>query len=112
VARQLGQPRINLIEVRRHGGYWATGAGVRVMEASQEGERMQLGVRPEDLLPQGGLDSARVRVVEDTGPAQILLADWGGCPVHLLVAKGSRFAPGAEIFPLVKPGQAILWPGD
>ncbi|MSR81402.1 MAG: ABC transporter ATP-binding protein [Candidatus Latescibacteria bacterium] len=113
VARQLGQPRINLLEVRRQGGYWVGGQGVRVLEAGQEGECMQLGVRPEDLIPEGGLDPARVRVVEDTGPAQILLADWGGCPVHLLVAKGAHFAPGDQIFPRVKQGQAVLWPcGD
>ncbi|MBI2503724.1 MAG: ABC transporter ATP-binding protein [Candidatus Latescibacteria bacterium] len=113
VARQLGQPRINLLQVRWQGGHWVAGQGVRVLEAGQEGERMQLGVRPEDLAPEGGLDPARVQVVEDTGPAQILLIDWGGCPVHLLVAKDFHFAPGDQIFPRVKPGQAVLWPcGD
>ncbi len=110
VARQLGQPRINLLQVRSVAGYWVAGEGVRVMEASQGDGQMQLGVRPEDLLPEGGLDPARVRVVEDTGPAQILLADWGGCPVHLLVGQGRPFAPGDQIYPQVRPGQAALWP--
>jgi multiple sugar transport system ATP-binding protein len=112
VARQLGQPRINLLEVRRQEGYWVAGQGVRVLEATGEGTRMQLGVRPEDLLPEGGLDPARVRVVEDTGPAQILLADWGGCPVHLLVGQGRRFAPGDLIHPQVRPDRAVWWPGS
>ena len=113
VARQLGQPQINLLQVRQERGYWVAGQGVRVLEVGQEGAVMQLGVRPEDLVPEGGLDPARVRVVEDTGPAKILLVDWGGCPVHLLVAKGRHFAPGDQIFPSVKQGQAVLWPcGD
>jgi len=110
VARQLGQPRINLIEVRAEAGYWVAGEGVRVLEAGTGEKRMLLGVRPEDLLPSGGPDPARVRVVEDTGPVQILLADWGGCPVHLLVGHERRYAPGDQLFPRVRPGGVLLWP--
>ncbi len=109
-ARQLGQPRINLLEVRREGEHWVAGKGVRVMRAAEGDGEMLLGARPEDIAPVGGLDPGRVRVVEDTGPAQILLVDWGGCQVHLLVEKGRVFRPGEEIFPLVK--RAVLWERD
>lgn len=110
VARQMGQPKINLLEVRRAGEHWLAGTGVRVMKAEEGAERMLLGVRPEDIAPMGGLDPATVRVVEDTGPVQILLIDWGGCQVHLLAEKGQSFRPGEAVFPRV--GRAVLWERD
>lgn len=110
VARQLGQPRINLLPAWAEAGYWRAGDGVRVLPSGDQAGRCLLGVRPEDLLPEGGPDPARVRVVEDTGPAQILLAAWGGLEVHLLVEQGRRFAPGELIFPRARAERVVVWP--
>jgi len=109
VARQLGQPAINILEVRKADGYWVTGSGAQVMPAGEGEEEMLLGVRPEDIFPEGGSAPARVRVVEDTGPAWILLAEWAGTEVHLVTDKGGSFHPGDEIFPQINPERAVLW---
>ena len=79
------------------------------MPATQGSEEMLLGVRPEDIAPVGGAQPGKVRVVEDTGPAWILLVDWSGQDIHLLAAKGQSFRPGDEVFPLVDPERAVLW---
>ena len=108
VARQLGQPAINLIEVKAVEGHWLTAAGVPVGPAGGQGQGL-LGVRPEDISPEGGPLAARIRLVEDTGPQWILLVDWGGIALHLLVGKGRPFAPGDEIWPCIDQVKAVVW---
>jgi ABC-type sugar transport system ATPase subunit len=109
VAQQLGQPAINLFEVRHVQGYWVTATGVRVMPAGRGGGERLIGVRPEDIASEGGTQAGRVRVVEDTGPNWILLVDWGGCDIHLRVDKDHRFRPGDPIFPRVNAARAVVW---
>lgn len=110
VARQIGQPAINVLEVSKKDGHWVTGRGVRVMPAGEDGEgEMLLGVRPEEVAPQGGREPGKVRVVEETGPVRILLVEWAGTEIHLVVERGSRLRPGDEIFPQVNPQRAVLW---
>ena len=109
VARQLGQPPINLLRVRREEGYWVAAPGLRVMPATGDEQEMLVGVRPEHIAPTGGARAGLVRVVEDTGAASILLVNWAGHPLHLLVNKGQSFRPGDEVFPLVDPDRAVLW---
>ena len=109
VARQLGQPPINVLSVRRKDGYWVTAAGARVMPAVGTGAVKVLGIRPEHIDPAGGAQAGRVRVVEDTGAALILLVDWAGQALHLLVDKEHPFRPGDDVFPRVDPDRAVLW---
>jgi multiple sugar transport system ATP-binding protein len=109
VARQLGQPAINVWKVRRVDGYWTTEQGIQVMPAMEGPPEMLLGVRPEDIAPVGGRQPGQVRVVEDTGPATILLVDWSGKEIHLLVEKGLSFRPGDQIWPRIDPARAVLW---
>jgi multiple sugar transport system ATP-binding protein len=111
VARQLGQPAINVFAVRHKDGHWVTRGGVPLMAAEGGSEEMLLGVRPEDIAPQGGQVPGKVRVVEDTGPAWIVLVEWAGQGVHLLAEKGRRFRPGEEIYPKINAGRAVLWEG-
>ena len=112
VARQLGQPAINLLKVHRAEGHWVTDRDVEVMPAKAGKEEMLLGVRPEDIAPVGGKQAGRIRVVEDTGPARILLVDWAGHPIHLLVDKGTSWRPGDEVFPQIDAERAMLWPRE
>lgn len=109
VARQLGQPAINLLKVHRAEDYWVTDLGVQVMPAKAGKTEMLLGVRPEDIAPVGGKQAGRIRVVEDTGPGRILLVDWAGHPIHLLVDKGISWHPGDEVFPQIDAERAMLW---
>src|SRR5207247_1867148 len=56
VAKQLGQPAINLFEnLETH---------------------FAIGVRPEDISPTGGDVEAVIKVVEDMGPTFVLLVEW------------------------------------
>ena len=112
VARQLGQPAINLLEVRRQNGAWVVAEDVQVMAATEGEGSMLLGVRPEDIAPLGGQSAGKIRVAEDMGATWILLVDWAGTEIHIAVEKGQTWRPGDEIYPLVNPRRAILWETD
>jgi multiple sugar transport system ATP-binding protein len=90
VARQLGQPAINLFEQLESGAI--------------------LGVRPEDIAPTGGERQASVLVVEDMGPTFVLLVEWLGQQVRIVCSKESTYIPGQKIFPTFNPRCAIRWP--
>ena len=135
VARQLGQPAINLLRVRRDGRRWVSGDGTPLMPAESTGpaERL-LGIRPEDLsidlsidLPIDlSIDASRaggaaagaspgpavVRVVEYTGPTTTLLCDWAGARVHILIPRRGAFQPGDRIHPRVDAARAVLFDAD
>ena len=112
VARQLGQPAINILAVRWQNGTWVSDAGVAIMPAVQGEAAMLLGVRPEDIAPLGGRRAGTIQVVEDTGPTWILLVDWAGVQIHIVTAKDRTWRPGDEIYPLVDARRAILWRAD
>jgi multiple sugar transport system ATP-binding protein len=94
VARQLGQPPINLISLPEHSGHL-------------------VGVRPEDIALTDGKYEGRVLVVEDAGPVSILLVEWSGFEIHMLVER-SRLTPrvGDAIFPSIRTDRIILWPRE
>jgi multiple sugar transport system ATP-binding protein len=111
VARQLGQPAINLFNVTRSNGFWMSESGVPVAPAKDgQDKAMILGVRPEDIEPTGGKHAGEVRVVEDMGPTKILLVSWAGCDVHVVTPPTVKLHPGDKIFPRVDPAQVVLWP--
>lgn len=110
VARQLGQPAINVIEVERVAGAWVGATGVGLLLATEGAGEMLLGVRPEDIAPEGGEVAGVVRVVEDAGAVWILLVDWAGDAIHIIAPKGRDFVPGGKIHPLINPQRAVLWP--
>ena len=109
VARQLGRPPINILEVREVEGYWVAAEGTRVVAADGKKGGMLLGIRPEDIALAGGEVPGLVRVVEDAGHHWILLVEWAGCQVHVLAAKDRSWRPGDTVLPLVEPGRVVLW---
>jgi multiple sugar transport system ATP-binding protein len=112
VARQLGQPAINLLAVRRQRGMHVTGDGVVTVPA-RDGDAAAgtLGIRPEDIEPFGGPAKGKVVVVEDLGAERTLLVRMGSQEIHILVGRGRDFRPGDEVAPSMNPERAILWPG-
>jgi multiple sugar transport system ATP-binding protein len=112
VARQLGQPAINLVPVRREGGHWRAADGTPLMraETAGPGDRL-LGVRPEHIAVLGGagLSAAVVRVVEYTGPTTTLLVDWLGAPLHIVVPRRADVRPGDRVYPRIDPSRAVLF---
>ena len=110
VARQLGQPAINILRVQRRGAAWVGETGEVVMSARPGTGEMLLGVRPEDVSPVGGQGSGVVRAVEDAGAAWILWVDWAGASIHIIASKERRFAPGETVYPRIDAARALLWP--
>ena len=112
VARQLGQPGINILEVRRMDQAWVGATGVELVPAL-EGEGLKLlGIRPEDIAPEGGEVAGVVRVVEDAGVVWILLVDWAGTSVHIMASKDKVYVPGEKIYPHIDPQRVLLWADD
>lgn len=113
VARQLGFPTINLIDAVANGGRWTSAAtGDTISEAADPQETAALlGVRPENVATSGGPTPGTVRVVEDVGPVRILLADWAGTAIHIVVDRSTRHRPGDVIHPLIAPNRLLVWPG-
>ncbi|MFC1452835.1 hypothetical protein ACFLSJ_05765 [Verrucomicrobiota bacterium] len=110
VALQLGRPPVNLFTVRSIDGFWVTEQGLPLMEAEGEaGGEAVAGVRPEDIRAAGGDRPAKVRVVEETGAARILLIGWAGQDVHILSGRDARVKAGDTVFPSVDADRVVLW---
>jgi ABC-type sugar transport system ATPase subunit len=74
-----------------------------------ERERALLGVRAEHVAPSGGPAPARVEVVENTGPAQLLLARFAGTRIHVLVPRALALRPGDTLHPRLDPERVVCW---
>ena len=110
VARQLGQPAINVFSVCARSGHWHVGnKGVLVESTAEDGVYTSVGVRPEYIEPRGGGEDAEVRVVEDAGPTWVLRVDWLGQEVRLIAGKEESYRPGQRIQPRVDSGRVIVW---
>lgn len=113
VARQLGTPPMNAIPARRAGGFWVAEDGTQLCVAAVgAGERALLGVRPEHVELDGGTGTATVEVVEDLGPARVVLMRWAGCEVHALVARGHAARAGDRLRPRIDPERVVVWNAD
>lgn len=111
VARQLGSPAINLFEARWSEGWWRTADGLPLAPAGSPARASAtLGIRPEHVAPDGGPVAARVEVVEDTGPARVLLLALGGTQVHVLVPRHFAARVGDELRPRIDPQRLLVWP--
>ena len=115
VARQVGQPRINIIPVTEQNGMYLTTGGLPLLAvpARYRGtKRMVLGVRPEDVALTGGDRPGSVVLVEDTGPAKVAVISWGGERLHVLMSKYATSKPSDQIFPLLDPERVVFWPPE
>ncbi len=111
VARQLGSPPMNLIEVRRDGAVWRLPNGEALGAASTEAPREALlGVRPEHVQLHGGASEALVEVVEHLGPQRVAVLRWGGATVHAVVATSVDVAVHQRLRPAVSAEHCIVWP--
>jgi multiple sugar transport system ATP-binding protein len=110
VARQLGQPPINLFEARREGDGWRAEDGTWLAPAESGGPvKGLLGVRAEHVAAVGGTETARVEVVEDLGHARVVLARFAGKGVHLFVPRELDVRPGSEVRPRLDPSRIVVW---
>ncbi len=123
VARQLGQPTINLIDVERRGAAWCALDGTPLLRADAEAARgaggatrALLGVRPEQgrlhASATPGTFAGRVELVEECGPHRIVAVHALGQTLRFAVANDRSFAPGAPLQIELPPEQLLLWPAD
>ncbi len=111
VAKQVGQPRINLVSVTAEGGAYRSRTGVPLVTATGTTDRAVLGIRPEDIALTGGEHEGSIDLVEDMGPAKVVVLSWGGERMHALVGKEARPKPKDRVFPRLDPARVIVWPG-
>jgi multiple sugar transport system ATP-binding protein len=110
VARQLGSPPINVFEAHCDGARWFAANGTPLLDAAGEAPGKGLvGVRPEHVSPFGGDDDGEVLVVEETGPARILLVRWAGAEVHVIAARELDLLPGDRVRPCIDASRAVVW---
>jgi len=110
VARQLGQPAINLFNVTRGAGGWMVASGAVILASIEStAQRATLGVRPEDVSLTGGLTPGRIKMVEDMGPTLTVLLHWHEQDVHAVVKKGTPVRVGDEVWPSVVGSRAVVW---
>lgn len=112
VARQLGQPPINLIPVIAQNGMYTAVDDTAIIPVSDDTEKAVLGIRPEDIQPSGGMYKGVVRVVEHMGPMTILVVQWAGREIHMIVPKHQQAQVGDEIFPQAAYEKVIVWPNE
>jgi multiple sugar transport system ATP-binding protein len=111
VALQLGQPRINLLPVRREGELWVAEDGTPVMPAQPgAAERAVLGIRPDHIKPEGGAHDGEVRVVEYMGPTTTLLVRWAGTEIHISSRGQSAIRPFQILRPRVDAARVVVFP--
>jgi len=130
VARQLGQPAINLIELARRGEQWCAHDGTPLLSADEpraralrDATRALLGLRPEhlELVARGsaGAHDAQVEWIEETGPARIVALRCLGQSLRLSIAPAgagsddlsASLAPGAAVALRLPAARALLWCG-
>jgi multiple sugar transport system ATP-binding protein len=110
VAKQLGQPPINLFEARREGDRWLSADGTFLAPAAPDApERATLGIRPEHVQPRGGDTPGVVEVAEETGPERVLLARWAGARIHVLCGRSIALRAGHPIEPRLDPEHVLVW---
>jgi sn-glycerol 3-phosphate transport system ATP-binding protein len=90
VARFIGAPAMNILQVVGDGTTLRTTDGQVVAETSRKGS-FQLGIRPEDVsVKTGGPIKANIRYREDLGSHEILEADLGGQPLRIATPFGAE----------------------
>ena len=110
VARQLGYPPINTIDVHKQQDQWFTTSNQAILAADHNApSNATLGIRAEDISPQGGEIPAAIEVVEDLGASTILLADWAGQPIQILTSGEQQWHVGDEIYPSIDPDRVLVW---
>ncbi|MFQ5466760.1 MAG: ABC transporter ATP-binding protein [Kiloniellaceae bacterium] len=103
VARRLGSPQINLLDVG------LLDAGSHAMAGAPSGAA-QVGLRPEDVLLRcDGGAAATVLAIEHLGVETIVVLDVAGCRVHSLLGSAAPFSVGDSTHIQVRPRAAIFF---
>jgi multiple sugar transport system ATP-binding protein len=104
----IGNPPMNFLPATRApGGHWQV-AGKVVPGPSGGPERIEFGIRPEDLTPGEGGIAAQVRVVEPLGPHTLVTTDVGGAMLRAVLDSNLAVSPG-DTLSLIPTPDRIRW---
>ncbi|MDA0323444.1 MAG: ABC transporter ATP-binding protein [Verrucomicrobia bacterium] len=111
VARQLGQPAINIFQAHHDHRSLLTADGTVIATGLSKGAAPTcvVGIRPENIAIRGGATPATVEVVEDMGASKIILARWGDQHLHAIVGKDCTVRSGDQIFPIADSTRIVIW---
>jgi multiple sugar transport system ATP-binding protein len=98
-AQRLGSPQINLLARETLSG----------VVAEAPAAAATVGVRPEDVVLNGGGVAAKVLTVEHLGVESIALLDVAGRHVHALLGARTALREGEEVAASVRPGAALFF---
>lgn len=111
VARQLGEPPINILDATASDGFWRTAEGVALCPAPAHAPSAAcIGVRPEHIAVSGGNVAAEILVVEDLGHTRILLVELGGVRFRIAAPADPALRKGVTIRPRPDPDRIVIWP--
>ncbi len=119
VARQLGQPAMNLLEIERRNDWWTSSDGtplIAVADAAdatptlpRDATRALLGIRPEHLELGTGPLTARIELIEETGPTRVVVLTCAGLQLRALCDASHVLQPGAEIAIELPARHRLFW---
>jgi ABC-type sugar transport system ATPase subunit len=101
---------MNVLEARREDGWWVVEDGSRIVEAADGPPGpATIGFRPEHASPDGGSFGAEVEVVEDLGPARVIVLRRAGWKLRLLVERTVHATPGSILRPRILRERVVEW---
>lgn len=119
VARQLGQPTINLIALARRGEAWCAADGTPLARADEphaqflrDAGQALLGVRPEQIelvRAKGAPLTGRVEFVEETGPTRVVAVRAFGQSLRVVVPPTRALAVGEPVAVRLDLAAACWW---
>ena len=120
VARQLGQPAINVFDVQTRDGSWFWGAQAFLSSEQADGAQARIGIRPEHISLNHNTAAlqlqAQVKVLEHSGPDLIVAADLVSAEqvqrIHMLLAKDTQLGEEQSIDLYIDPRCITLWYHD
>jgi ABC-type sugar transport system ATPase subunit len=115
VAGFIGSPPMNFLQGELTGGGFQFSGGQIQLGQNHASQRAWLGIRPEDLLLDGGgpeLGEATLDVVEQMGHESMGYFQFAGARHSLRLAPDSGLAPGSVVHPRLRPGAWHLFADD
>ena len=111
VARQLGQPAINLVPVHCHDGWWTGAEGLKLIPrtALHPEHTALIGIRSEHITLAGGDDSAQITQIESAGPVVLVSIRWRQQLFQVTASATFSLGRGDTVHPTIDVLRALVW---
>ncbi|MFT3786500.1 MAG: ABC transporter ATP-binding protein [Tepidisphaeraceae bacterium] len=113
VARQVGQPTINLLPLHSGMGYQPINPSHPVHGlVAQATTETTLGIRPEHITIGTGAFTGTVVLVENAGPVLLIVIDWSGVHLRVITPRATSVEVGARVRFGIDAAQLIVFPPE